>query len=332
MRRAIAGFLGVFFLCGCNGGTSGANPDPSPPDLGRETSSHKTEPILVASVASGPVTRFAESGLDAILATLLKVDANEAADCGQLISCGGQSLTRPAAACYCDSVPWVARILVTNGPNVLVAEQPSVYWEDSQQSLWLWRETRNFNVEVLDIWLGAPRRTEYVMVDTAGYCPGDMLWPDEDLRIPGVWFAQSQACEYRNPKTGELLARISGLEAPSRLEVGKQYLAFGADALSGLTDDGLWDYLERFGVEPESATFSGPERLLYKYLGNEVDISTLVHEWGTGTEYSEPLVTETSLASILVAEIVEPFLEANPGKAAAMRGILHGVLLHAYLD
>ncbi len=326
MKQFLAALIGIAMMVGCGGNSTGEDQGESFGDW---------ELIQVNHHSVGPVSGFSDGALSEILNYHLRTDGLDAGDCDNLITCGGQKLgIAPAAVCFCDGLPWLAKIEVIDGPYVYQSPEPSTYWEDSTQSLWLWQETRTFTVKIIEPWLGTPREGQYTVVDRGGYCPGDMLFngEGENIRIPGVWEEQSWSCNYNHPTTGSLLARVSGLEAPSGLKEGDEYLFFGADAMDGLTDQGLWDLLERYSVNPDSSTFTGPERLIYKYDGENIDIAFLMEEWGTEKQYSTALITEQDFASLIIQNIVEPFLGEKTELEFDPQEVFHGVLLEAYND
>lgn len=240
-----------------------------------------------------------------------------------------------------DAKPWIAKVRVLDGP--ISVFHPGPYLVGGPiVDLPMWLENRFFNVEVLEVWLGKPSRTFYQLWDVGGYCPGDLAWceghdktQDECLRIRGTmrWFT---TCEYRHPETGELLVRIGGLDVPSGLVSGEEFILFGADAVSGLSDKGLWTKLDALGADPAVATLTEYERLLFPTCGDQVDVKYLWDESFPGSPGTMDIehprwIHQRLLARRILERIVMPYLADHPDDKPYVEAAMSGLLLEEYL-
>lgn len=144
-------------------------------------------------------------------------------------------------------------------------------------------------------------------------------------------------CKYRHPETGELLVHIGGLDIPSGLVAGAEFILFGADAIEGLTDQGLWSKLKHIGADPKMSTLTGYERFLYRTEGDEVDVRFLWQEDFPGSPrtymdfFGSRWIDQRFLARRILDRIVTPYLEDHPDDKPYVEEALSGLLLEEYL-
>ncbi len=297
-------------------------------------------PIQV-SVSDGNMPYPSFQGLEGVVASVVAAQKGEAP----------RSVSAPENPCWSivtciapDIYHWIAKVRVLEGPVAISDADPSGYpVGGGLVQFGVWRERRHYRVEIVEVWLGKPSRTDYQLWDIGGYCPGDLQYcppgtksAEECLRIQGE-MPHAGTCEYHHPETGELLVLISGLDMPSGLEPGAEFILFGADAIEGLAENGLWATLKGMGADPAKSTLTGAERLLYRTEGDQVDVIYLVGEDFPGSPggymgYAGPRwVPVRLLARRILDRIVLPYLADHPEDKPFVEAALSGLLLEEYL-
>jgi len=242
------------------------------------------------------------------------------------------------------SNPWIAKVQVINGPNVTEGKKLDVW---NQRIGRLFVQWRYFDVKVVEVWFGKPSRSDYQLWDLGGYCPGDYPYcPDGDLvfdpnkclRIEGMYRFDSGSCEYRDPNTGQLLVYISGLDWPSGLESGAEFILFGGDFSGDLEPFG-WATVANAGGDLTVSTVTGSERLLYRIDDNLCDVAFLYNEDFPGSRglhgsyYVGPRwIPQWMLAQRILERMVTPYLRDHPEDRPFVESALSGPLLQEYLS
>lgn len=338
---------GIVVACGASSGnmeTGGA---------GTETAARKTDatpvgelpgemdyPIQITSSAGNvPYPWF--KGLDRVVSSAVSLLKGEVPSLDAHAKDTWWYVDAPVAP---DAFHWIARVRVLDGPIPIVRDEPSAYPVGQHFQFWIWREWRYYKVQVVEVLFGKPLRGEYQLWDLGGDCPGDFQYcppgaknAEECLRIKGEFLSSSWACEYRHPETGELLVHLGELDAPSGLQAGAEFFLFGADAIEGLTENGLWAMLKGIGADPATSTLTGYQRLLYRTQGDQVDVIFLSGEDFPGSPggymgYAGPRwIPQRFLARRVLDRIVMPYLDAHPEDKPSVEAALAGLLLEEYL-
>ncbi len=335
-------FVVVFGMLGCQGSHQG-------PSQGFESGSdpHKLYDST-GDVTPYPIFVSQDSAPAGTLVGLDEAVSNVVATAKGLVPNGESDWCDPFSHlfwCLPDASPWIAKVRVLKGPLAIHHDELSGYpVGGGLVQFGIWREWRHYAVEVVEAWLGKPSRTEYQLWDLGGYCPGDFQYcpsgtttAEECLRIQGK-MPDVGTCEYRHPETGELLVLISGLDVPSGLEPGAEFILFGADAIEGLTESGLSATLKGIGADPGKSTLTGAERLLYRTEGDQVDVIYLAGEDFPGSPggyigYAGPRwVPLRLLARRILDRIVAAYLDDHPEDRPYVEDALSGLLLEEYLN
>lgn len=340
---------------GCRGSSPGFPPASDPryetsgqdriSVLGDESGGQPNYPIRVSS-SSGNTPYPWLKGLERVVTSVVSLEKGESltiASGDGMASWSWWYVTDPVAP---DAYHWIARVRVLDGPISVRAEEVSPYPDGVSFQFGIWREWRYYTVQVVEVWLGQPRRTSYQLWDLGGYCPGDFaycpegveIWSAEKCRrIRGEMKPYGGSCEYDHPETGELLVHIGELDVPSGLVAGEEFIVVGSDAVEGLTKWGLWSMLTGIGADPTVSTLTGYQRLLYKTNDDQVDVIFLAGEDFPGSPggymgYAGPRwIPVRLLARRVLDRIVTPYLQDHPDDKPYVEAAMSGLLLEEYL-